>query len=348
MLAPHDSNLAPTGRSALMRRLRRDARTIAPLDAHVLLQGETGTGKGRTARWLHALSPRAGRPFVHVDCAALSETLIESELFGHERGAFTSADVRHVGRFERAGTGTVFLDEIADLSPRMQAKLLRVLEDREYERVGGSQTLRMDARVIAASSTPLSPDASATKRPFRPDLYFRLSVFQLSLPPLRARLDDIPELVDLALERGAGLGGGSRRRVTPEFLDALSGHDWPGNVRELLNVIERAALHAHGRSLGAADAERALEALRCEPPPDAIDGASGRSLPEAIAHFERQQIAAALRRARGNVSRAARALGIPRGTLRHKLEKLAIAPRAQADEGAAERGLELRSARETS
>ena len=182
------------GDGAAMRGLRDEVRAIAALDSTVLLTGETGTGKGRVARLVHDLSRRAASPFVHVDCAALSTTLIESELFGHEKGAFTSATHQHAGRFERAGQGTVFLDEIGDLEPRLQAKLLRVLEDREYERVGGMQTLKLRARVVAATSRDLRRAVQVGA--FRADLYFRLSVFHLELPPLREHSEDIPALVE--------------------------------------------------------------------------------------------------------------------------------------------------------
>lgn len=336
---------APTGDSPCIRQLRREARTIAKLDANVLLRGETGTGKGRLARWLHALSPRAERPFVHVDCGALTPSLIESELFGHERGAFTGADGQHAGRFERAGEGTIFLDEIGELSGEIQAKLLRILEDREYERVGGSHTLRMRARVIAATSRPLEPGQHGSR--FRADLFYRLSVFQLLLPPLRERPTDIPALANEAMAR-IHAQRGAPPRTSAGFFERLAEHDWPGNVRELLHAVERAALRADGGRLHARDVD---EALRATVPASSTSHAGlwtdDRSLPEAVALFERERIVAALERNRGNVSRTAKSLGIPRGTLRHKLDKLSIAPAPQDAPPEGSRPRRLSSARES-
>ncbi|MEE8164593.1 MAG: sigma-54 factor interaction domain-containing protein, partial [Myxococcota bacterium] len=190
------------GGSDVMAALRSEIEAVAPLSSTVLLTGETGTGKGRVARIIHRLSKRSDRPFVHVDCAALSSTIIESELFGHERGSFTNAISRRAGRFELADNGTIFLDEIADLEPRLQSKLLRVLDDRRYERIGGTETLAMRARVIAATSHDLR--LAVQEHRFRPDLYYRLNVFHLSIPPLRERASDIPGLVDDIVKKLAG------------------------------------------------------------------------------------------------------------------------------------------------
>ncbi|HJO24058.1 MAG: sigma-54 dependent transcriptional regulator [Myxococcota bacterium] len=311
------------GQSAAMRRLGEELRSMAPLPANVLLTGETGTGKGLAARLLHDLGLRSGAPFVHVDCAALSATLIESELFGHERGSFTSATHQYAGRFERAGSGTVFLDEIGDLEPRLQAKLLRVLEDREYERVGGTQTLRMRARVVAATSHDLYR-AVGEKR-FRADLFFRLSVLELAMPPLRDRLEDLPALVGYGLRRIA-----QRLRRTPplptgDLLEALGRRPWPGNVRELMNVLERLMVSDRLNVLGASS----LPSLPIARSPDTGAAVlweqpatpSAYTLSKEVAEFERREILEALERSDGNVAAAARRLRIPRGTLRHKLRK---------------------------
>jgi DNA-binding NtrC family response regulator len=314
------------GDGAAMRGLRDEARAIAALDSTVLLTGETGTGKGRVARLIHDLSGRAASPFVHVDCAALSTTLIESELFGHEKGAFTSATHQHAGRFERAGQGTLFLDEIGDLEPRLQAKLLRVLEDREYERVGGMQTLKLRARVVAATSRDLRRAVQAGG--FRADLYFRLSVFHLELPPLRERSEDIPALVEHGLERLAKRLSLPPPRPTGAFLARLMEHSWPGNVRELMNLLERFFARSAGRTLCRLDLEGALgewEAVVVAEAPAA--GGGQLTLPGLLAELsqrEQREIADALRWSGGNVTGAARRLRIPRGTLRHKLQKYEI------------------------
>jgi DNA-binding NtrC family response regulator len=232
-----ESGHALVGENRAVQRLRAEIENAARVDSTVLLQGETGTGKGLVARLIHERSRRRDGAFVHVDCAALSPNLIESELFGHEKGAFTGASAQRRGRFELANRGTLFLDEIGDLDGHLQTKLLRVLEDRRYERVGGTQTLLMQARVIAATSHDLLERVQ--RGHFRKDLFFRLNVVQLRLPPLRERLDDLALLVESGLERLSERLGVPRPRVSEGFLDHLGGYAWPGNVRELMNVLER-------------------------------------------------------------------------------------------------------------
>src|SRR5262245_32173671 len=225
------------GGSRAMAGLRGQIAAVAAIDSTLPPTGETGTGKGLVARLVHRLSRRTERPFVHVDCAALSPTIIESELFGHERGAFTSAAGRHSGRFELAGEGTIFLDEIGDLDPRLQSKLLRVLDDRRYERLGGVETLAMRARVVAATSCDLRRAVGEGR--FRGDLYYRLAVFHLVLPALRERPEDLPALVAAGLDRIARRLGLPRPLATEAFNARLLRHAWPGNVRELMNALER-------------------------------------------------------------------------------------------------------------
>ncbi len=223
-----------------MRALRACVERVAPSDCSVLLTGETGTGKGEVARSLHRGSPRATAPFVHVNCAALSPSVIESELFGHERGAFTDASIRRSGCFERAEGGTLFLDEVAELAADLQAKLLRVLHDRRYERVGGSVPLAMGARVVAATNRSLQAEVIAGR--FRSDLYYRLAVVELEIPPLRQRLEDLEALIH---EIGRGLAGRlgvEVRTPTDCARQVLGRHEWPGNVRELMNLLERVAI----------------------------------------------------------------------------------------------------------
>jgi len=313
------------GESRVMRRLRHEIRAVAPLGATVLLTGETGAGKGAAAHAIHARSRRAHGPFVHVDCAALSPTLIESELFGHERGAFTGALDRRVGRFERAAEGTVFLDEIGELDERQQAKLLRVLHDREFERIGGAATLPMTARVIAATSRGLLREVREGR--FRADLYFRLNVIQLRLPPLRERRGDVPLLVRSLLPRLSTSLGVDPCELDGAVLARLAARSWPGNVRELMNVLERLLVRGAGRRVGLADLEGIFD-FEPWPLPDAgsapalgfADREAGRRPAPAP-----ERIAAVLRANGGNVARAARELGVPRTTLRHQLRRLGLA-----------------------
>ncbi len=327
MNEPGDAELSRelVGESRVMRKLRHEIRAVAPLRASVLLTGETGTGKGAAARALHARSRQAHGPFVHVDCAALSPSLIESELFGHERGAFTGALDRRLGRFELAAEGTVFLDEIGELDERQQAKLLRVLHDREYERIGGVSTLSMTARVIAATSRGLLREVREGR--FRADLYFRLNVVQLRLPPLRERRGDVASLVRALLPRLAVSVGVAQCELDGPVLSRLAARSWPGNVRELMNVLERLLIRGAGRRIELADLEGIFDS---EPWPEP-DPASALSFGFADRDAGNrpapapERIAAVLRSNGGNVARAARELGIPRSTLRHCLRRLGLA-----------------------
>ena len=292
------------GTCAAMRELRSEIAALAPLDTSVLILGETGTGKGVAARALHALSPRCAGPFVHADCASLPRTLFESELFGHERGAFTGAVARRAGRFERAAGGSLFLDEIGELEPGLQAALLHVLQERSYERVGGAAPLSLGARVIAATSRDLRAEVRAGR--FRADLYFRLDVARLRLPPLRARAGDVPLLAHALLERAQRRLPLPPPRLSEGALAALQAHDWPGNVRELENALERLAIRCAGRDVLARDVVRALDGGE-EPAQNEVAVRAAPSLD------------AVLRACGGNVARAARSLGLPRTTLRRRL-----------------------------
>src|SRR4051794_14856888 len=235
------------GDSPTMRAVYRLTRLVAPTRASVLLVGETGTGKELIARSIHRLSPRADGPYVRVNCGALTESLLESELFGHIKGAFTGAVDNKTGRFEAAHGGTIFLDEISSMSPKLQVKLLRVLQEREFERVGESRTIRVDTRVVAATNQLLTDEIEAGR--FRDDLYFRLNVWPIYLPPLRERREDVPTLARHFLARHAEEQRCDAPELTPDLLRVLQTHDWPGNVRELENYMERAVILAAGGSL---------------------------------------------------------------------------------------------------
>ena len=307
------------GSGAAMQELRREIAAVATLSSTVLLCGETGTGKGLVARLIHELSSRRARPFVHVDCAALAPSVIESELFGHERGAFTGALGTRSGRFERAGHGTVFLDEIGELGPEIQTKLLRVLQDRAYERVGGHVTRFMPARVVAATSRDLQLEMREGR--FRADLFFRLNVFRIALPPLRSHLDDVPALARAGIERVAARLQVSAPSLSSAFYARLAAYSWPGNVRELMNVLERVVIQSHAGCLDESDLDRILhEKVALHP---AGDGGLPRASSPLDLHAgvgdERAHLEAELLAVGGNVSRAARRLRMARSTLRYRI-----------------------------
>jgi transcriptional regulator with GAF, ATPase, and Fis domain len=306
------------GRSPVLREALSRAAKVAPGDTTVLLTGESGTGKELVARAIHFASPRAAGPFVAINCAALPETLIESELFGHERGAFTGADKQKPGRFEQAGGGTLFLDEVGELPPSAQAKLLRVLQEHEFQRVGGTATLRADVRLITATNRDLA--RAAGEGGFRPDLYYRLNVFHVHLPPLRERGEDVLLLASRFLrELGPRIIGGEPG-LSREARELLLAYPWPGNIRELANAIERALIVSEGELLSAAHFGLAW------PPPQG----AARQIPAqeastgSLAEVEKQAILGALDRAKGNKSQAAAALGITRTKLYTRLKQLRI------------------------
>ena len=292
------------------------AKKVAPTDTTVLLTGASGTGKEVLARAIHQASPRAEGPFVAINCAALPETLIESELFGHERGAFTGADKLKRGRFELAGGGTLFLDEVGELAPAVQAKLLRVLQDRRYERVGGTSTLTADVRLIAATNRNLE-DAVADHR-FREDLFYRLAVFRVHLPPLRERAGDVLLLADRFVREFGARMGKADVGLSREARDLLLSHAWPGNIRELQNAIERAVILSDGglisaAQLGVAPAPSPMTpgGATAAPPHPAPEG-EGSSGMQALPEMEKQAVIEALRRSKGNRSQAAASLGLSR------------------------------------
>jgi len=293
---------------------------VAPSPATVLILGESGTGKELIARALHFSSPRADRPFVKVNCAALPENLLESELFGHEKGAFTGALGRRIGRFEQAHGGSIFLDEIGDLSPSLQMKLLRVLQEKEFERVGSNQTIRSDVRVMAATHRNL--EENIRKGTFREDLYYRLNVVTISLPPLRDRKEDILPLVDHFLKKYNRENQKQITAISKEARDLLLRYDYPGNVRELENILERAVVLSRGSTLSAQDLPANLREDRAEMGPDR--SAEAGSLPRRLESLERQMISQALERNGGVQTKAAEELGISERVLRYKLKKYKI------------------------
>jgi len=324
---------ALVGQSAPMRVLRDEVKGIAGVESKVLLQGETGTGKSLVARLIHELSPRREGPFVHVDCAALSPTLIESELFGHERGAFTGAAGMRRGRFELAAGGTIFLDEIGDLDAALQSKLLRVLEDRVFERVGGSQSLPMNARVIAATCHDLMREVQRGR--FRMDLYFRLNVIKLVVPALRERLEDVPALVRATSRRLCATLGVAEPAFADSFYARLATHDWPGNVRELVNVLERLLVRGESRVLEAPDLDGLLEADAAPASESSSEEVRIESqVPRGLGPDEAREaelIANALRETGGNVLRVARRLEISRAKVRHRIHKYRLEDLARKD-----------------
>lgn len=305
------------GRSERMREIFETAKRVAPTNATVLLGGESGTGKGMLARALHLDSQRADQPFVKITCSAIPENLMESELFGYEKGAFTGAMRSHAGKFEQADGGTVFLDEIGDVPPPVQVKLLRVLQEREFERLGGTKTIEVDVRIIAATNQDLR--AALEQGAFREDLYYRLNVVPINLPPLRERKEDVEDLAEHFLERFSESTGGRIKSISPAAVDKLRGYHWPGNVRELENIIQRAMVLAPGEAVEADD-------VILDGQPESRPATSDGFLPEGMTleQFEQQLIREAMRRADNNKSQAARLLGLTRNALRYRLGQMGL------------------------
>ncbi|EFL86612.2 hypothetical protein HMPREF1022_02103 [Desulfovibrio sp. 6_1_46AFAA] len=313
-LAATEAQTGMVGRSESMRALWEMVRTIAPTDATVLITGESGTGKELVAKAVHAASRRARGPFVAVNCAALTESLLASELFGHEKGAFTGADKKHEGHFLKADGGTIFLDEIGEMPLSMQVKLLRVIQEREVLSVGGNKAVPVDVRIIAATNRDLAKEVAAGT--FRQDLYYRLNVVTLALPPLRERADDIPLLAQHFMARFADKNNKNIKGFTPGAMDRLVRYAWPGNVRELENVIERASILLLGEHIS----ERELPERFAASQGDALTDALTTDCP-TLEDVERAVILKTLKRFGGNKTEAAKALGITRKTLHAKLSK---------------------------
>lgn len=312
-----------TGLSPAIVSLRTSVQKAAQASSHLLLMGENGTGKERVARLIHDWSPRKDRPFVAVNCAAVPEGLVESEFFGHEKGSFTGAIKRAIGRLESAENGTLFLDEIGELSLAAQSKMLRVLEERQFERVGGNQTVRLEARIVAATNRDLAAEVKAGK--FREDLYFRLNVLSITVPPLRNRAEDIPLLAEQFLNEISKDVGHPVPPINADLLEWFRDYDWPGNVRELRNLIERMVIMGSDRSqLSLADLPEELQGLVVPQSSledlESMDG----SLRDLRAVFERQIIQKRLDKCSGNVTRTAETLGIERAHLHRKMKQYGV------------------------
>ena len=309
-----DASIVWVAADPASRRVLEVAQKIADTATTLLITGESGTGKDQLARWIHEHGPRRDAPFLKIDCASLPSELVESELFGHERGAFTGAVARKPGRFELAQGGTVVLDEVAALAPGMQAKLLRVLEERTFERLGGSESLRMDARLMALTNTDLAKAVSTGR--FREDLFFRLNVLALSVPPLRERKGDIAPLASYFLARLGPVHGRADAALAPDALQLLESYSWPGNVRELKNAIEHALVFAKEPTLRPDDFPQIAKS---------VGGARGAAANlKSLEEIEREAIKATLEAVRYKIGEAAEILGISRKTLLEKRKKYGL------------------------
>ena len=311
-------------RSAKMQEVLATVERVASTNSTVLLGGESGVGKDLIARAIHEKSRRASGPFLKINSTAIPENLLESELFGFEKGAFTGAVASKPGKFELADKGTLFLDEIGDVPPAMQVKLLRVLQEREFERLGGTRTVKVDVRLVAATNRDLR--AALEQGTFREDLYYRLNVVPIDIAPLRERKEDIPDLVNLFISRFAGDSGKPVEAISPDAMQILVNYHWPGNVRELQNVIERACALAKGSVLEPGDIHLDIR------PSKTANGGTG-FLPDGMTleQWEDEMVQEALRRANGNKSQAARLLGLSRNALRYRLSKIGIADEPEKD-----------------
>ena len=310
------------GSSEALRSVLSEATIVAPTDSTVLITGETGTGKELVARAIHKRSRRSSKPFISVNCAAIPSSLIASELFGHEKGAFTGAVSRRLGRFELAEGGTIFLDEVGELTLEIQATLLRVLQEREFERVGGGRPIRANVRVIAATNCDLK--TAIKEKTFRSDLFYRLNVFPLEMPPLRKRLEDIPLLVEYFIQRFVGCAGKKINRISKRSLSLLQSHHWPGNVRELQNVVERALIISDSDALYI---DEAWLSGRQSRPRVVVQSVEPRPQQTTPANHQKDAIEEALIESKGRVAGpfgAASLLGIPSSTLESRIKVLNI------------------------
>jgi Nif-specific regulatory protein len=307
------------GSSSTMQQVYRLIEQVADSNTTVLIRGESGTGKDLVAHAIHYNSPRADKPFLKVNCTALPETLLESELFGHEKGAFTGAIERKLGRFERANGGTIFLDEIGDFPLNLQVKLLRVIQFKEFERLGGYETINANVRIIVATNKNL--EEQIEKALFREDLYYRINVFPIYLPPLRERKDDIMLLADYFLEKLAAANSKDIKRISTPAIEMLTRYHWPGNVRELENCIERAVLLCDGDVIRSEHMPPSLQMIKKTAPP------SKRSMAEVVENMERELIVDALKKCGGRQRKAAKELGITERVLGYKIKRYNIHPK---------------------
>ncbi|HTV42720.1 MAG TPA: sigma-54 dependent transcriptional regulator [Candidatus Sulfotelmatobacter sp.] len=334
------------GRSEAMQEIYKEIGRIASKPVNVLIRGETGTGKELIARAIYQHSDRSGAPFIAINCAAIPETLLESELFGHERGAFTGAEMRRIGRFEQANHGTIFLDEIGDMTPGTQVKLMRVLQEKCLQRLGGKETISVDVRVLAATHQDL--ETAIRLKQFREDLYYRLNVVVITLPPLRNRRDDVPELVRYFLQKYGPELGNSKPGIHSEAMEILQAQAWPGNVRELENIVRKALLHAQNYSINRDHVQAALSKASSpafsstKPFGEYVDellaGARRGEVTDAHAlaleNTERELFSRAIQQAGGNQAKAARWLGVSRITMKAKLVQFGLYQgKDQAGEG---------------
>ncbi len=312
-------------RSPKMQEVLATVERVAPTNATVLLGGESGVGKDLVARAIHEKSKRASGPFLKINSSAIPENLLESELFGFEKGAFTGAVASKPGKFELADKGTLFLDEIGDVPPATQVKLLRVLQEREFERLGGTKTVKVDVRLIAATNRDLRQ--ALEQGTFREDLYYRLNVVPIDIAPLRERKEDIPDLVNLFVTRFSGESGKGIEGITPQAMQILVNYHWPGNVRELQNIVERACALSKGPQLEAGD-------IHIDQRPSKGGNGAPGFLPEGMTleQWEDEMVQEALKRANGNKSQAARLLGLSRNALRYRLSKIGIADETEKAE----------------
>src|SRR3989339_246642 len=310
-----------TGNSNVIVELKEMIDIVAPTNAWILIMGENGTGKELVARSLHHQSRRAQKPFIEVNCAAIPEDLIESELFGHERGSFTGATAKRRGKFEMANEGTIFLDEVADMSLKAQAKVLRILQEKKFERVGGNKLIPTDVRVLAATNKDLEREMEEGH--FRQDLFYRLNVIPLRIPPLRDRKEDIPLLVDRFIMDSALKEGEPEKQVTDEGLAILMNYNWPGNVRELKNIIERLMIMTPARVISKCDLFPLFEEVKIESPASVSELADA-TFRAAKQDFERQYIVRKLREFDGNISKTAEAIGLERSNLHKKIRSYGL------------------------